>query len=41
MGVEQVYEDFFTRAIEYKNEWNAYKWGKNKKITIFIVNFET
>lgn len=30
MGVEQVYEDYFTRAIEYKNEWDAYKSGKNK-----------
>ena len=30
MGVEQVYEDYFTRAIEYKNEWDAYKIGKNK-----------
>lgn len=30
MGVEQVYEDYFTRAIEYKNEWDAYKSGKSK-----------
>lgn len=30
MGVEQVYEDYFTRAIEYKNEWDAYKSGKGK-----------
>ena len=34
MGVEQVYEDYFTRAIEYKNEWDAFKSGKGKnKIT--------
>jgi imidazolonepropionase-like amidohydrolase len=31
MGVEQVYEDYFTRAIEYKNEWDAYKSSKGKK----------
>lgn len=30
MGVEQVFEDYFTRAIAYKNEWNDYISGKNK-----------
>lgn len=34
MGVEQVYEDYFTRAIEYKNEWDAYKSGKGKTKTM-------
>lgn len=30
MGVEQVYEDYFTRALEYDKEWKAYKFGKTK-----------
>jgi len=30
MGVEQVYEDYFTRALEYDQEWKTYKSGKNK-----------
>jgi imidazolonepropionase-like amidohydrolase len=30
MGVEQVYEDYFTRAIEYQKEWNAFKTSKDK-----------
>ena len=32
MGVEQVYEDYFSRAIAYQNEWKAFKSGnvKNK-----------
>ena len=30
MGVEQVYEDYFTRAIEYQKEWNSYKSSKEK-----------
>ena len=40
MGVEQVYEDYFTRAIEYKNEWDAYKSGKNKKMPRFDIEME-
>jgi imidazolonepropionase-like amidohydrolase len=42
MGVEQVYEDYFTRAIEYKNEWDAYKSGKgkNKVMPRFDVEME-
>ena len=40
MGVEQVYEDYFTRAIEYKNEWDTYKSGKNKKMPRFDVEME-
>ena len=28
MGVEQVYEDYFTRAIAYKKEWTEYSSGK-------------
>ena len=30
MGVEQVYEDYFTRALEYDKEWKTYKSGKTK-----------
>ena len=40
MGVEQVYEDYFTRAIEYKNEWDTYKSGKNKKMPRFDIEME-
>ncbi len=42
MGVEQVYEDYFTRAIEYKNEWDAYKSGtnKNKVLPRFDIELE-
>ena len=42
MGVEQVYEDYFTRAIEYKNEWDAYKSskGKNKVMPRFDIELE-
>lgn len=31
MGVEQVYEDYFNRALEYKKEWAAYATNKSKK----------
>ena len=31
MGVEQVYEDYFTRALEYKKEWATYNASKDKK----------
>ncbi len=34
MGVEQVYEDYFTRAIAYKNQWNDYNSGKAKSKTM-------
>ena len=30
MGVEQVYEDYFSRAIEYQKEWKTYKDNKDK-----------
>jgi imidazolonepropionase-like amidohydrolase len=30
MGVEQVYEDYFTRALEYQKEWKAYNSDKSK-----------
>ncbi|WP_338409877.1 amidohydrolase family protein [uncultured Flavobacterium sp.] len=30
MGVEQVYEDYFTRALEYENEWKSYNLDKSK-----------
>ena len=30
MGVEQVYEDYFSRAIAYKKEWNEYTTNKSK-----------
>ena len=30
MGVEQVYEDYFTKALEYQNEWNNYNASKSK-----------
>jgi imidazolonepropionase-like amidohydrolase len=34
MGVEQVYEDYFTRALEYDKEWKTYKSGNTKnKVT--------
>ena len=34
MGVEQVYEDYFTRALEYQKEWNNYNISKEKTKTI-------
>jgi imidazolonepropionase-like amidohydrolase len=34
MGVEQVYEDYFTRAIAYKKEWNDYNSVKAKTKTM-------
>ena len=33
MGVEQVYEDYFTRALEYQKEWNAFRNNKSKSKT--------
>lgn len=30
MGVEQVYEDYFSRALEYQNEWKAFNSNKSK-----------
>ena len=32
MGVEQVYEDYFTRAIAYKTEWDNFKASKDKNL---------
>jgi len=42
MGVEQVYEDYFTRALEYEKEWNEYKSkkGKNKIMPRFDIEME-
>ena len=42
MGVEQVYEDYFTRAQEYKKEWDAFKVakGKNKVSPRYDVEME-
>uniref|UniRef100_UPI00404A02AD amidohydrolase family protein n=1 Tax=Flavobacterium sp. TaxID=239 RepID=UPI00404A02AD len=42
MGVEQVYEDYFTRALEYEKEWKEYnsKKGKNKVMPRFDVEME-
>lgn len=30
MGVEQVYEDYFTQALEYRKSWSEYKNSKSK-----------
>ena len=42
MGVEQVYEDYFTRALEYEREWKEYKSkkGKNKVMPRFDIEME-
>lgn len=42
MGVEQVYEDYFTRALEYKKEWETYNKSKakNKKAPCFDIEME-
>jgi len=42
MGVEQVYEDYFTRALEYEKEWKEYnsKKGKNKIMPRFDIEME-
>ncbi len=42
MGVEQVYEDYFSRAIEYQKEWATYKTakGKNKEAPRYDVEME-
>ncbi|NJM80823.1 MAG: amidohydrolase family protein [Flavobacterium sp.] len=40
MGVEQVYEDYFSRALEYKKEWANYNSSKAKKqsSTTFLIS---
>ena len=42
MGVEQVYEDYFSRAREYQKEWANYKnsKSKNKKMPRFDIEME-
>lgn len=40
MGVEQVYEDYFSRAIAYQEEWNAFKSGKNKITPRYDIEME-
>lgn len=42
MGVEQVYEDYFSRAIAYQKEWDAYKASsKGKTPPRFDIELET
>lgn len=40
MGVEQVYEDYFSRAITYQIEWADYKAKKTKTIPRFDIELE-
>ncbi|SEP57421.1 amidohydrolase family protein [Flavobacterium urocaniciphilum] len=42
MGVEQVYEDYFSRALAYQKEWDAYKASsKGKTPPRFDIELET
>lgn len=41
MGVEQVYEDYFSRALAYKKEWDAYNASKGKTMPRFDIELET
>lgn len=41
MGVEQVYEDYFSRALAYKKEWDNYKASKGKTMPRFDIELET
>ena len=41
MGVEQVYEDYFSRALAYKKEWDAYNTNKGKTMPRFDIELET
>lgn len=41
MGVEQVYEDYFSRALAYKKEWDAYNTNKSKIAPRFDIELET
>lgn len=42
MGVEQVYEDYFSRALEYQKEWENYRKNKakNKKKPRYDIEME-
>jgi len=41
MGVEQVYEDYFSRAMAYHKEWEAYNTNKSKIAPRFDIELET
>ena len=41
MGVEQVYEDYFSRALSYQKEWDAYNANKAKIAPRFDIELET
>lgn len=41
MGVEQVYEDYFSRALAYKKEWDTYNANKGKIMPRFDIELET
>ena len=41
MGVEQVYEDYFSRALAYQKEWDAYNAKKGKIAPRFDIELET
>ena len=41
MGVEQVYEDYFSRALAYKKEWDTYNTSKGKTMPRFDIELET
>jgi imidazolonepropionase-like amidohydrolase len=41
MGVEQVYEDYFSRALAYKKEWDEYNTNKSKIAPRFDIELET
>jgi imidazolonepropionase-like amidohydrolase len=41
MGVEQVYEDYFSRALAYQKEWDSYNASKGKIAPRFDIELET
>ncbi len=41
MGVEQVYEDYFSRALAYQKEWDTYNANKSKIEPRFDIELET
>jgi imidazolonepropionase-like amidohydrolase len=41
MGVEQVYEDYFSRALAYEKEWDTYNASKGKTMPRFDIELET
>ena len=41
MGVEQVYEDYFSRALAYQKEWDTYNANKGKIAPRFDIELET